>query len=469
MGTIQWALFGIGLDKLLFSNALFMDRRSFIHRTSAIALGSIVLGPGILSSCSKPDLFKGISFDGKVIIIGAGAAGLYAACLLEESGVDFQVLEADARIGGRIGKNDSFADFPLDLGAQWLHGKRSLAGKLVRSSGAKVTKDRSDIKYWYKNAIVSELPDNLVDLFEQSGHPDVSFEQLISDLGLSDDYANIVEGIAGDSGADASNISAYWNAVEMEGWSSGASDFKFEKTYYDLLYENIAKPFESKIQLNTVVSTISYPGDSISIMDTDGTTYSADKLIITVPITVLKDGDITFDPPLSSEKTSSFNKIGMDAGMKVFLKFSEKFYEDFLIGGSVCAAYANEKTGKSGNDHVLLAFIMGEQAEALSALSDDNAIVSAILEELDLMYDGRANATFLDALVQDWTANPFVKGAYSYSSIGIGNAREVAAGPVENKLFFAGEALNYNGHHQTVHGAMETGRRVIEEIVAGLD
>ncbi|MEL7533797.1 MAG: FAD-dependent oxidoreductase, partial [Bacteroidota bacterium] len=62
----------------------------------------------------------------KIIIIGAGAAGLYAAYTLAQRGIDFQILEATDRLGGRLGKIDDFADYPLDTGAQWLHGKKSL-------------------------------------------------------------------------------------------------------------------------------------------------------------------------------------------------------------------------------------------------------------------------------------------------------------------------------------------------------
>jgi hypothetical protein len=65
----------------------------------------------------------------------------------------------------------------------------------------------------------------------------------------------------------------------------------------------------------------------------------------------------------------------------------------------------------------------------------------------------------LGSYVQNFTNHPYIKGAYSYSSLGIGNARAIAAAPVENKLFFAGEAMHTNGHHQTVQGAMETGYR----------
>ena len=184
-------------------------------------------------------------------------------------------------------------------------------------------------------------------------------------------------------------------------------------------------------------------------------------MIITVPISILKSGDIQFNPSLPDDKTIAFSKIGMDAGMKVFLKFSNKFFDQNIIGGAMCAAYRDDSIGKTQNDNVLLAFIMGEQAEYLSALGSDAAISNALLQELDTMYNGQATTSFIASHVQNWTTNPFVKGAYSYSTIGMGDARKVATQQINKKLYFAGEAMNTNGHHQTVHGAIETGYREV--------
>jgi lysine-specific histone demethylase 1B len=77
------------------------------------------------------------------------------------------------------------------------------------------------------------------------------------------------------------------------------------------------------------------------------------------------------------------------------------------------------------------------------------------------MYGAQATASFISSHVQNYTTNPFIWGAYSYSTIGMGDARKIAAQPIGNKIYFAGEAMNTNGHHQTVHGAVETGYREV--------
>jgi len=98
-------------------------------------------------------------------------------------------------------------------------------------------------------------------------------------------------------------------------------------------------------------------------------------------------------------------------------------------------------------------------------LGSDSAITNALLQELDTMYNGQATASFVASHVQNWTTNPYVRGAYSYSTVGIGDARKVASESVDKKLYFAGEAMNVNGHHQTVHGAIETGYREVINLI----
>ena len=439
-----------------------MNRRKFLKQTTLLSIGGLLLPSALLSSCRPDTLFEGPSFQGKVIIIGAGAAGLYAGYILKSKGIDFQILEAAPNYGGRLGKLTGFANFPIDIGAQWMHGKNSIVSNLAKKSDTQITLDDGEEKYWFNNELVSSLPRDINEIFEEEESvPDVSFADFAVQNGYGDEYKNIVETIAGDSGADASNISAYWKIIEEENWNSGDDDFKFEETFFDLIEKQIAIHVQEQIQLNTPVKQIDYSGPIIQVTDSNNNVYTADKIIVTVPITILKSGDIEFVPALPTEKTTAFSKIGMDAGMKVFLKFSSKFFDENILGGAICAAYADDSIGKAQDDNVLLAFVMGQQAEYLTSLGSDSAITNALLQELDTMYNGQATASFVSSHVQNWTTHPFVRGAYSYSTIGMGDARKVASETVAKKIYFAGEAMNINGHHQTVHGAIETGYREV--------
>ena len=441
-----------------------MDRRHFIKQSTLLSIGGLLIPSTFLSTCRKENLFEDINYDGKVIIIGAGAAGLYAAYILKSKGINFQILEASSKYGGRLGKLTGFANFPIDTGAQWLHGKNSILGDLITKSNTTITLDDSETKYWFNNQLVNSLPQN-TDIFEGDNLPDISYKDYALQKGLGNEYKYIVENIAGDQGAAASRLSVFGNNQDEENWISGDDDFKFQETFFDLFDKQIAIEVKDKILLNTIVSKIDYSQSEIIITASNNRLFNADKVIITVPIPILKSGDIQFIPALQNEKTNAFSKIGMDAGMKVFLKFSNKFFDQNIIGGTICAAYADDSIGKAQSDNILLAFIMGDQAAYLTALANDTAITNALLQELDLMYNGQATTSFIASHVENWTTNPFVKGAYSYSTVGMGDARKIATQAISKKLYFAGEAMNINGHHQTVHGAVETGYREVINIL----
>lgn len=443
-----------------------MDRRSFLRYSSLVSIGGI-LAPSILTGCRKLDLLEDVQFSGKVIIVGAGAAGLYAGYILQSKGIDFTILEASSMYGGRLGKHDGFSDYSIDTGAQWMHGNNSIIADLVRSQSIKHSLDNTELSFWFNGQIVSTLPRDPF-IFEADDLPDISFSDYAHQQGFDGTYDDIIEAIAGDQGASAATLSAFWNNKEEEYWVSGDEDFKFNQTYFDAIDQCIASKISSNIRLNFPVVSIDYTGEKITLTDTSNTQYSADKIIVTVPISILKLNEISFNPALPVEKQTAFSKIGMGPGMKVFLRFSEKFYHDNILGGSICAAYADDTVGKTTNDHVLLAFIMGDQAATLHAMGSEAEVVNALLTELDLMYEGKATQTFISSSMFDYTNKPYIKGAYSYSTVGMGNAREIAAQTINKKIYFAGEGMNTTGHHQTVHGAIESGYQAVINLLSDL-
>lgn len=444
-----------------------MKRKDFLKKAGQFSIAGMLLPSIFLESCKKDPFFETSDFNGEVLVIGAGVAGLYAGLICQEQGIPFRILEASDEIGGRLGKLEGFADYPLDLGAQWLHGKNSILGDLINRSGTSISLDNSDQVFWFNGELVESIPQDVGAIFEMDDMPNVSFAEHATQQGLGTEYQYIVEALAGDQGADSNLLSAGMNAIEEINWNAGDNDYKFEATFFDLIQREIAVKVGAQVMRNTVVNKIDYSGTKV-VVETNNLNYEADKVIVTVPLPVLQDGDIEFVPALTTEKTTAFGAMGMGAGMKVFLKFSNRFYDGNIVGGSVSAAYADESTGKSGNDNVLLAFVMGKQAEDLAALGSDAAIATALIQELDQMYNGEASQSFESVYVKDWAAEPFVRGAYSYSTVETTvESRKVAAAPVAGKLFFAGEAMNTNGHHQTVHGAVETGYRAVREILRG--
>ena len=163
------------------------------------------------------------------------------------------------------------------------------------------------------------------------------------------------------------------------------------------------------------------------------------------------------------------NQIGMGIGMKVILKFSSQFWPDdtdsIYGNGLVPEFWVTSGGGRSKADHVLTAFVMGANAETLLTLGTN--MVAAICVELDTIF-GSATATssLIDSHIENWADNALVLGTYSYPLVGMspGARRELAA-PIAEKIYFAGEATHYAGHAGTVHGALESAYRAVEELV----
>ena len=116
-----------------------MNRKDFIESSLKAGLGWLLMSPALLSSCSRTGFSKG--FKGKVSIVGAGAAGLSAGHLLQRHGVDFEIIEAAPVLGGRMKRASGFADFPIDLGAEWIHTDPEALSDIVGRSGVDLEVD----------------------------------------------------------------------------------------------------------------------------------------------------------------------------------------------------------------------------------------------------------------------------------------------------------------------------------------
>jgi hypothetical protein len=132
-----------------------MTRKEFIRICGILGIG--LPHKFSLTSCRKDDEPSG-SFKGKVIIIGAGAGGLSAGYLLQQKGIDIEILEASSCYGGRIKVNTSFADFPIPLGAEWIETTNpNVFQNMVNNPSVKVNvqtfEDAPDLKFlnysWY--------------------------------------------------------------------------------------------------------------------------------------------------------------------------------------------------------------------------------------------------------------------------------------------------------------------------------
>jgi monoamine oxidase len=118
---------------------------------------------------------------------------------------------------------------------------------------------------------------------------------------------------------------------------------------------------------------------------------------------------------------------------------------------------------------IVVAWAGGPKAVALRGAPEDSRIGRA-LEGFGTLFNDPdlARKEFGGAFMHDWTSDPFARGAYSYVAVGGAGAREVLAAPVDDTLFFAGEATSTDGQGGTVNGALESGERAAAEAAASL-
>ena len=456
-----------------------MNRKAFLKK-SALAAGGVYFLPQFLLSCKKESPFEDLKFNGTVGIVGAGAAGLYAAYLLRKSGIPVEVFEASDKIGGRIRTLEGFADFPIDLGAEEIHGERSLWYDAVREAAPEfITADLEDIYYFNGVKYTGNEFENSPEYAQISSIIDAIAEYNGSDISALA-YANVQQlpenlipffnaWVGNENGTDISRIGMAGLAQAEREWTAGEENLMMRnRDTLSVLLELFAIAIPS-VKLNTPITNINYEGGKVVLTDNEGNTFMKDRVIVTSSVKVLFDQLIEFVPSLPSLHLQAISNIGMGAGFKLILKFEEPFWPantgSIYIPGPVPEFWATGDGGRSAANNVLTAFVHGSYAEAL--LQSPSTMIEAILDQLDDCFGGiTASSRYVDHYLMNWTAQPYIRGTYSYPIPGTSNdARALLSEPVKDKIYFAGEACARNGHHGTVHGALESAFFAIQQLV----
>ena len=347
------------------------------------------------------------------IIIGAGAAGVTAGyTLLQEGFNDFVILEASSTYLGRIKKLDNLTNFPIDIGAEWIHVDPSILTTIVNDENVAVDVDTTPYR---------------PDYFE-------------------------------------------WDGSQLNQETLGRGDYKFVNyTWYDFFNDYLVPKVIDKIEFNCVVTTIEWTNSSTSVTCEDGRVFAGKKTIVTVPIKILQDNDITFVPNLPPDFTSAINVPVMATGLKVFLLFKEKFYPDsFTIDSDFVGIeleeserfFFDETYGQNTTDHVLGMYALGDVADRFVNLSDYDVIQTALADLNSVFGNNVATTSYINGIVQNWVDEPYIRGAYSIYEDNY-EAIDVLRQPVSGTLYFAGEAIpTVDSEYENgfAHGAALSGR-----------
>lgn len=419
----------------------------------------------------------------KVLVIGAGIAGLAAARELQEQGFQVTVLEGRDRIGGRIHTSRTLG-FPVDLGASWIHGITdnpiaTLAREwqipivptdfdniILYNSQGKPISDR-DFELGY--AVYEQIRDRAASLAENSKQDRSIAEvlqQVLATQTLTPQQAQLIEWgfnseLVTEFGADLESLSS-WYVDEAEDLDGG--DYLFPQGY-DQIITGLANNLDIQLQQN--VTEIRYSGSGVSVT-TERESFTADVAIVTLPLGVLKSGIIKFYPELPKNKQEAINRLSMGVLNKVVLKFPEQFWhQDYHALGYLHKNNPDFSEFLNGSfysqEPALIAFIGGSFARQIEQLSEGE-IRERVLRVLRRSYGDRIPEPE-SMMVTRWSQDPFALGSYSYIAVGGESGdRDILAEPIGDRLFFAGEATSRD-YPATVHGAYLSGIREAKRLI----
>jgi monoamine oxidase len=432
------------------------------------------------------------SESGDVIVIGAGVAGLTAARLLGEQGQRVLLLEARGRIGGRVWTVQSPSGVPVELGAEFVHGRPPAIFDAIRAANLEVCEFSGT--QWIQDGGLRRCDNCFGETMRvlrqmSSSGPDRSLAAFLDDCCEDEEDAKLwgLEYVEGFHGALAERISEHSlvRSRKAEREIEGNRSFRLVGGYEKLLrvMEDALPSEHVSLRLNTVVKAVRWAKHDVRVeaQTEDGTVeFRAPRVVVTVPLGVLQaaagaGGAIDFEPALE-EKKSALKLLYMGQTIRVSLVFREKWWEK-LAGERLCdmsMVYSHQEwfpTWWSGaaSAPVLTGWAASRRGERLTG-RPGLFIRDKALDSLTAIF-GVGRETLESALeswhVHDWQSDPYTRGSYSYVGVGGEGAQSALAESVDETLFFAGEATNSDGHHGTVHGAVATGGRAASEILGG--
>lgn len=410
-----------------------------------------------------------------VLIIGAGAAGLMAARELSARGHAVTILEARNRAGGRMHTlhPDAFT-VPVEAGAEFVHGKLPLTLQLLQEAGIPYTPVEGRMievrkGRWHRQDHFVDGWDILMERL-QSLQTDMTVRDFLDTHFSEHRYEELRRSVQrfaeGYDGADINKASvlslrAEWEKEEEEQYHITGG---YERLTDYLITQCIRQ--RCLLHFNAPVKTIRWKEGEVEAITRDGQSFTASKVIITIPLGVWQQpdgkGSIEFTPAID-QQLQAFRQIGFSAVIKISLEFKQPFWQEyekelgFVFSEEIFPTWWTQLPHPAP---FLTGWINGPQATSFMQTSSEKMLQYALYSlagifGLPLIF---LEQQLVASHITDWGADPFALGAYSYDMLPSKEARQLLQQPISNTLFFAGEALYEGAHPGTVEAALLNGK-----------
>ena len=489
------------MSGVLLNNKI--SRRSFLKRTSAFtSLASIA--PFSISS-----ILSDASDDKRIIVIGAGLAGLSCAYELDRAGYNVILIEAQTRAGGRVRTyRDPFADnLYAEMGAEYVDSSDELVHQYCKNFDLRVLPAKQyDGVYVKGNRLSMEglksgkdmLPydgildgklfgqearyiQQWIDLVKQKGEnaPEVlaldnmSIEDMLKKGGAPKD---IIDLYTYTNATESTTVPSKMSALYMVLTNARASAFSEDTVEgrvlggNDKLPKTFAKKLGSKIKYNRALKRLKFNDKGVTaIINKNGVNESikALKCVIAIPASVLKNVDI--EPGFSSDKTYCIQNQDYGHVMKVAMQYQKRFWDQKQsIGQRVFTDtrlrrvyhFSIDQPGPRG---ILLTFTSGEDAKKMGRLSEERRM--RVAQETCENIWPESSQYWENGITKYWNEDPWVKASYSIAGVGQKGFRDILAKP-EGPIYFAGEHTAF--YRASMNGAIESGLRAKSELIQTL-